>query len=119
MTGGTLSYLDRQGRQRHDSLGMVTGGIMLGTDAARNRRRRPAARVGKGTPPGIIAARRSLRLRPDQLCAATLPDAARARLRNGLQQCTRIGMRAPVEEILRPPLLDDAAEIHHGDFVAE
>src|SRR5882724_1124236 len=42
-----LSRLAGHRRQRHDGLGVVTGGRMAETDAARQRRDRAAMRVGE------------------------------------------------------------------------
>ena len=115
----TLSQLVRQGSQRHDGLGVVTGGGMAGTDAARRRGDRAAMRIGEGTSPGVGAARRSRRLRRDDLRAASSAVAARTGARHGFEQRARVGVRAAIEKILRSPLLDDAPQVNHRDLVAQ
>jgi hypothetical protein len=46
------------------------------------------------------------------------PALARVRWRVGLEQGLRIGMQRIGEDLLRGPLLDDLAEVHHRDRVA-
>ena len=81
-------------------------------------RDRAAMRVGKGASPGVGAARAPADCEAIA-CAPRRRCAARTGARHGFEQRPRIGMRRSVEQVLRRPLLDDPAEIHHRDLVAE
>src|SRR5881392_826260 len=75
--------------------------------------------VGERPTRDIGTSSRGCRLRGNRLGSPPAPAAAGARSWDRLQQRPRIGMGATLEQILRPALLDDAAEIHHRDLVAE
>src|ERR1700726_2889826 len=92
---------------------------MARANAARQWGDRAAMAVGEGTSPGIRADRRSRRLRRDDLLAASAAVAARTGARHGFEQRARVGVRAAIEKILRPPLLDDAPQVNHRDLVAQ
>src|SRR5260221_11605902 len=91
---------------------------MARSDAARQRRGRAAMRIGERASPSI-GATCCPRLRGNRLRAAAAPLAARTGPRHGFEQRARVRMRTALEQILRPALLDDAAEVNHRDLVAQ
>src|SRR5438093_653656 len=111
--------LRRHRRQRHYSLGVVARGDLRRAHVAQRRRGVAAMLVGQWTARCVGASCRAGRLGSDLLGAAAAAYPTGAGARHGLEQRPRVGMGAMREQIFRAPLLDDPAEIHHRDLVAE
>ena len=75
--------------------------------------------LGQRTARRVGTAGCTCRLRSDHRRAAATAYAVGPHARHGLEQRARVGMGAVREQMLGASLLDDAAEIHHRDLVAE